>query len=490
MAAQGNPSPLDRFLRLFTDVRAGEGLTALLLATNVFLLLTCYYVLRPIRDGLILGESSAEVKSYTSAAMVVVLLVVVRLYGNLADRLPRRRLINLVTWIFAACLVVFYGLGRLGVQLGVVYFLWLGIFSVMIIAQFWSFANDIYHKEEGERLFPIVALGQSLGAVLGAGVAGVLVGPLGVYELMLVGAVLLVAQVQLTNYVDSRERRLKPATENTAMMTATGSIRLEDVQKMLEEAKEAEKAKPPPEEEEGTGAFALVFRTPYLLMIGVLMMLLNFVNTNGEYILGRVVAEGAAEAVAAGQAGGLTEVEYITAFYAVFNLGVALAGVLLQLFVVSRVVKYLGVGVGLMILPLTSVGAYSLIAFYPVLTYIRWAKTAENSTDYSLNNTVRNMLFLPTTREQKYKAKQTIDSFFVRVGDTLSAVLVLVGTTFLALSAAGFAAVNILAVIVWLALAYKIGHEYKRLVETGETPASRQPAGRGEPVRGESADGR
>ena len=145
----------------------------------------------------------------------------------------------------------------------------------------------------------------------------------------------------------------------------------------------------------------------------------------------------------------------------------------MQLFVVSRVVKHLGVGVGLMILPIMSLGAYSLIAFYPVLTYIRWAKTAENSTDYSLNNTVRNMLFLPTTREQKYKAKQTIDSFFVRVGDTLSAALVLLGTTVLALSVAGFAMVNIFAAVVWLVLAYKIGREYKRLVGTGETPAAR-----------------
>jgi AAA family ATP:ADP antiporter len=129
------------------------------------------------------------------------------------------------------------------------------------------------------------------------------------------------------------------------------------------------------------------------------------------------------------------------------------------------------VAVSLMILPIISLGAYSLIVFYPVLQYIRWAKTAENSTDYSLNNTVRNMLFLPTTREQKYKAKQAIDSFFVRLGDTMSAALVLVGTTFFALSTSGFAMVNLVAVFAWLALAFWTGKEYKRLVAAGETPS-------------------
>ena len=421
MSAENRASALDRFLRLFTDVRAGEGVTALLLATNVFLLMTCYYVLRPIRDGLILSEFSPEVRSYTSAAMVLVLIPVIRLYGILADRVPRQRLINIVTWIFAGCILLFLGLGQLGVPLGIIYFVWLGIFVVMIVAQFWSFANDIYSKEEGERLFPIVALGQSLGPVLGSGIV-VLVAGLGIYQLMILGAVLLLVQVQLTNYIDRREQRIKPEVETTAMLTATGSIRIEDVAKMLEEAKAKEATKDEP---------------------------------------------------APGQASGLTEAEYITAFYGLFYFGVNLVGALMQLFVVSRVVKYLGVGVGLMILPIASLGAYSLIAFYPVLTYIRWAKTAENSTDYSLNNTVRNMLFLPTTREQKYKAKQTIDSFFVRVGDTLSAALVLLGTTVLALSVAGFAMVNIFAGVVWLALAYKIGREYKRLVGTGDTPATR-----------------
>ena len=150
----------------------GEGRTAVLLALNIFLLLTAYYILKPVREALILGQGSAELKSYMSAGMVGVLALVVPLYGRLASQVSRQRLINVVTAIFAGCILVFYVLAQFGIQFGIAYFIWIGIFSVMIVAQFWGFANDLYTKDEGQRLFPIVGFGASLGAVLGAIIAG------------------------------------------------------------------------------------------------------------------------------------------------------------------------------------------------------------------------------------------------------------------------------------------------------------------------------
>jgi AAA family ATP:ADP antiporter len=194
------------------------------------------------------------------------------------------------------------------------------------------------------------------------------------------------------------------------------------------------------------------------------------VNTTGGYILDRIVRETANEAVSLGQAGGLSGEEYIAEFYARFYSVVNIASVLIQLFLVSRIVKYLGVPIAIMILPFIALGAYSVLAFYPMLTYVRWAKTAENATDYSLNNTVRNMLFLPCTREQKYKGKQVIDSFFVRAGDVLSGVIVFAGSSILVWGASGFAKFNILLVMIWLGMAFVVGREYRRLVATGESP--------------------
>lgn len=427
-------SRLERWLGTFTEVHAGEGRTALLLAANVFLILMAYYVLKPVREALILGEGSAELKSYLSALQVVLLALVVPAYGRLVSRLPRMRLINLVTGFFVACLVGFFVAAQADLHIGIVFFLWIGIFNLMIVAQFWSFANDVYTKEEGERLFVIVGFGASLGAVVGSRVADRLIEPLGINLLLLLGGVLLVAQGLMTNRIDRRERSGRQA--------------------------KTEAAGAPPKRAAGTSAFGMVFRSRYLLLIALMLMVLNLVNTTGEYILGSIVERSATNALAAGAAGGLSKEEIIGDFYSKYFTMVNVLGLVLQLFVVSRIVKYLGVGIAVMILPIISLGAYNVFVFLPLLPVVLTAKVLENSTDYSLNNTVRNMLFLPCTYEEKFSAKQAIDSFFVRMGDVLSALLVLVGTTMLSLQPRGFAAVNVVLVVVWLLLAWRVGRRY------------------------------
>ncbi|MFQ5529309.1 MAG: hypothetical protein ACE5FP_03085, partial [Gemmatimonadota bacterium] len=134
--------------------------------------------------------------------------------------------------------------------------------------------------------------------------------------------------------------------------------------------------------------------------------------------------------------------------------------------------KYVGVHLAILILPLIAIGGYVLLAFVPILSAVRWAKTAENGFDYSLQNTVRNILFLPLTREQKYKAKQVIDAFFWRAGDMLQAALVFAGTTWLSMGTAQFAMVNIVLGVVMLLLAWRIGTRYRDLVRSGRPPAT------------------
>jgi AAA family ATP:ADP antiporter len=215
----------------------------------------------------------------------------------------------------------------------------------------------------------------------------------------------------------------------------------------------------------------MVFQTRYLLLIALMLMLLNWVNTTGEYILGSIVEESAAATVAAGGAGGLSKEQIIGDFYSKYFTLVNVLGLILQLFVVSRVVKYLGMTWAVMILPMLSLVAYNVLTFVPVLGAVLTAKVLENSTDYSLNNTVRNMLFLPCTYEQKFSAKQAIDSFFVRMGDVLSALLVFVGTTVLALAPRGFAAVNAALVLVWLLIAWRVGRIYRTMHVEPQQPA-------------------
>jgi len=434
-------SLVERVLSLITDVRAGEGGTALLLTLNVFCLLALYSVLKPVRSALILSESGAVAQSYAAAAQASLLLILVPLYGKFASMVNRVRLISIVTLFFAANLLVFYALGLAGARIGIAFYVWLGIFNMMAPAQLWAFANDVYSQDRGKRLFPLVGIGGSLGAWIGAEIASALFGSLGPYRLMLFGVGGLVICMLITIWVHRREQRSVHADEP---------------------ARESEQPLGK------TGGFQLVFRQRYLLYIALLMIVLNTVNTIGEFLLASLVESEAVKAVA-GAAAGTTEANWIGGFMARFQANVNLLGLLLQMFVVSRIFKYIGVRGALFIQPGIALLSYTSMAFFPVLSIVRVAKTMENSSDYSIQNTTRQALFLPTSREAKYKAKQAIDAFFVRFGDMLQAVVVFIGTS-LAFTTQHYALLNIAMTAVWFVLAMGIASEHRKLT-AAEEPA-------------------
>jgi ATP:ADP antiporter, AAA family len=413
-------SLLERIFSIFATVHRGEGLTALLLMLNVFILLTAYYIIKPVREALILSGPGAEIKSYAGAGQALLLLLIVPLYSTVASRVNRLRLINGVIAFFISNLVVFYLLGQMKVPLGVVFFLWVGLFNLIVVAQFWSFANDIYTQEQGKRLFAIVGIGSSVGAIFGAELAGWLFKPIGAYGMMLVAAGLLVICIMLTNWVHFREGHRSRTQAQVAERPIGNS-----------------------------GGFKLVFGHHYLLLIAILVLLSNFAKTTGEFILGKAVAQ---HASVLASTGGLSPQVYIGEFYANFYLWVNLLSAGLQMFAVSRIMKYMGIGTALFFMPVIALGGYATLAFLPILSLVRIAKIAENSAEYSIQNTARQALFLRTSRQAKYKAKFAIDSFFARAGDAMSAVLVFAGTQ-LAFDLRSFALVNAASVVVWLVVA-------------------------------------
>jgi AAA family ATP:ADP antiporter len=278
-----------------------------------------------------------------------------------------------------------------------------------------------------------------------------LIAPLGIYQMLLVGAAGLIVQLQITSYVDRRESdpAKEPATAQTTHVVPAASVQ--------------------------SNAFALVIHNRYLLSIGLMLMVFFCVDATGEYILGSIVSERAAEAVRTGRTGGLAIEQVIGGFYSRYFALVNIGSLLLQLLVVSRIVKYAGVSRAAAVQPALAVLAYVMMGFVPVLGLMLAAKISEKSMDYSLNNTVRNMLFLPCTREEKYSAKQVIDSLFVRLGDVTSALVVFVGTTIGGLGAFGFARFNILLAATGLMLAVLVGRGYRRLTGPAESRQIAQP---------------
>lgn len=448
--------PVDRLLGLFSDVQAGEGSRALLMLANIFLILVCYYIIKTVREPLILNSEvpaflqrlgirgPAEVKTYASAGQALILMAFVPAYSWFASRVDRMRLIYGVTIFFAVNILAFAALLDSGMELiGVLFYVWVGFFSLSIIAQFWSYANDIYTKAEGNRIFPIIALGMTAGTPVGAWIAERMFSAhIEPHVMLYLSAAILVTTLVIYTIVNRGTEKAAKDDEAAAVSEAPLA---------------------------GRSGFTLVFASRYIMLIAGLMILLNLVNTTGEYILSRLVVAQADAALAADP--GFDTNAFIGSFYGNYFFWVNIIAVLFQAFLVSRLVKHLGLAGVLFALPLTSLAAYGIVALgVTSLAVVRWVKTAENATDYSVMNTARQLLWLPTSREEKYKAKQAVDSFFVRFGDLVSAVVVFVGTTWLALEVRGFALLNVGVVLVWLVVAAVLVKENRRLSAREEPP--------------------
>lgn len=436
MAEPTEKNLLERFLSLFTRVHPGEGVAVVLLAANVFLLLGCYYILKTVREPLILAEGSAELKAYAAAVQAALLFFVIPVYGWIASRMDRMRFIAASILFFVATLVVFYFLVRANAGVGFAFYIWLGIFNVFVVAQFWSFANDLYSEETGKRLFPIIGVGASLGAWAGSVFTEQLFDELHIVGMMPLAAVGLLIYLGLT-WLVNRRFRAQAVAEKT-----------DDV------------AKAPLGKE---GGFELVLTNRYLRLIAVLVLLLNVVNTTGGYILDRTLLESLNDLVAAAGPGVGREV-VIGQFYGSLFGWVNLLGLLLQLFLVPYLFRWIGVRGALFILPCIALGGYSMLIAFPFLAVIQIAKILENATDYSVQNTSRNALYLLTSREAKYKAKAAIETFFWRTGDMLQAGVVKLGVT-IGLGIQGFASVNVAFTAVWLVVVWMLFREHRRLSE-------------------------
>jgi AAA family ATP:ADP antiporter len=215
-------------------------------------------------------------------------------------------------------------------------------------------------------------------------------------------------------------------------------------------------------ERDSRGGFALVLSERYLLLIGLSILLLNLINTTGDFVLAemvnthaKMVANGSLEPEHAQE-------QVIGAFYGNFQTAVTTLTALIQIVFVTRLFKIVGVSPSLMFLPLFVVAGYSASALLPTLALITMVKVTENSADYSLQNTVQQALFLPTSRDVKYKAKAAIDTFVVRAGDLASAALVAVGVH-AKLDQHGFAWANVVIGVVWLVTSWQIGRRYRQL---------------------------
>jgi len=483
--ALDEPSVFRRLLVALAPVKRGELATVVILTVNVFVLLTCYYLLKVLREPMILLGGGAELKAYASAGQTLLLIGVVPAFSWLSSRVDRVRLLTTMQLIFIGCLITFYALAHARAPIGLAFYLWLGIFNVLVVSNFWSFANDLYNEEQGKRLFAIIGIGASVGAILGAFVPHLLHRVLGMYALMLVAAGGLAVSIALYRIADRRERmRDRPAHSISGQPDEPVAAREPAMTRK--------------------GGFALVIKDRYLRLLAAMLLIATVINSTGEYVIGKMatdrakqvaaeVAPAPASAAAAAGSGPAApsgkppaavdsaQGRYLESFYSDYYALVNLLSFAIQALIVARLLTWLGIRRALFVMPLIVLGGWVAVGLFVNVTMVRVEKTAENSLDYSLHNTLRQALFLPTDRDRKYKAKAAIDTFFFRMGDVIAGLgIVFLFVEVLGLGVRAFAVLNVVLAVCWLALVAGAGRVYDRLAAASgdATVGDRSRAGR------------
>ncbi len=452
--------PLERILSLFTKVRAREGTTSLLLLLNIFLILAAYYLVKPVREGwlavsVIQGFSKVEVKAISAFGQTILLLAILPFYARIAARWSRRQLVTR-SGVFFGTLMLFFWLLHPGFIFarvpysGILFYLFVGIFNVTLVAQFWAFAADIYGEERGKRLFPLVAIGAAAGAVFGSllGERLIRLEWLGAYELIILSLIPLAVAIKIARVIDTRGNYGTPSEWTTQRWEQ-------------------------PAAPEGDGPFKPIFNHRYLTAAAFLILIFNWVLTSGDIVLFGFV-QTALEAQFDGQGEMTAYIEtQTTAFYGDIYFWINLFGLLLQAFVVSRLIRVGGFGLLILTTPVIAVTAYASMLISPVLAVIKFMKIAEVSSNHSINNTARQMLWLPTTKSVLYQTKTAVDTLFVRLGDGLAALTLLLGTRLWKVELQTFLVINLVLAIIWIMLARFVMQEYKRLsAENGNIDAA------------------
>ena len=428
-------------LRRLIDVRPGEVAALLWASLFYFCVLCAYYVIRPIRDDMGVAGGVDNLPWLFTGTLLCMALANPP-YAALVSRLPRLTFITYTYRFFEANLLVFFGLllvtgAAQQIWIGRVFFVWTSVFNLFVVSVFWAFIVDVFSREQGKRLFGFIAAGATVGAMSGSAITASLVSVLGATPLLLVSVVLLEVAVFAM-------RRLSGIA--TALKTKTGV-----------ETTEAAEASPI-----GGGMLAGLSRaisSPYLLNVSLYMLLFTITAT----LLYFQQADIAAKA--------FTDRAARTGFFAQIDLIVNALTLFTQVFLTSRFLKALGVALTLSILPLLSVVGFAWLGTTPTIAAIVVLQVARRAGNFAIARPTREVLFTVLPREDKYKAKNFIDTVVYRLGDQVGAwSYAALGWFGLTLSGIAWAAVPVSAV--WLLNAFWLGKRQEHLAAAADAPAA------------------
>jgi len=439
---------ITRLVTRSVNLREGEGAALGWSFAYYFLLLCSYYILRPIRDEMGIA-GGVDNLAWLFTGTLVGMLLIHPVFTTLVKSLPRRRFVPLTYRFFIANLVVFFALFQLvpenSVWIGRIFFIWVSIYNLFVISVFWSFMTDIYRSAQSKRLFGVLAVGGTIGAMTGSGITSALVQALGPVNLLLISALMLEAAARVSGALEKAEQGLAVAGLQDEQPDADGGTNDPEARIRQQVADK---------QQEVIGGGVLdgvrdVLRSPYLLGIALLMLLFTITSTYLYFMQLDVVA-GASE-----------DSRVRTQLLANIDLIVNIITLITQLFLTGRLLRWLGVGMSLAFLPLLSLIGFGLVGVAPALLVVLVFQILRRAGNFAIQRPAREVLYTVLPRTEKYKAKNFNDTFVYRVGDQVGAwSYTLMGSLGLGVSSLALTMVPVSAV--WLLLALWLGVRYRQ----------------------------
>ncbi|MBV2122315.1 MAG: MFS transporter [Candidatus Thiodiazotropha sp. (ex Ctena orbiculata)] len=418
-------------LQRLASVQPGEGRAVLWSFLYFFSLLSSYYVLRPIRDemGIVAGIDQLQ---WLFTGTFVAMLLVVPLFGFITSRLQRRQFLPYVYLFFIFNLILFYLVFESAESLtnvARVFFIWLSVFNLFVVSVFWSFMTDLYRNEQAKRLFGLIASGGTVGALTGPLLTATLVQQLGTSQMMLISAGLLCLSILCINRLIHWQ--------------ATNSDREE------QNDRSSEKIEKPIGGSIWDGIL-LVLRSPYLMGICVLMLLFTLLSTFLYFQQAQIIKLAVADS------------EARTALFATIDLSVNALTLLIQTLITTRLIKGLGLAMVLALIPLLLCLGFVLLALFPALPVLVAVQVLRRAGNYAVMSPSREMLYVVLRRDEKYKAKNFIDTVVYRGGDAVSS-WVYTGFRTLGMSLSTIAWIAAPISLIWAWVAYRLGKQQNRI---------------------------
>lgn len=420
--------------RRLLNIQPGEGRAVTWSFLYFFALLGSYYILRPIRDemGIAVGVDQLQ---WLFTGTLVAMLLVVPLFGWITSRYPTPKFLPTVYLFFIACIALFYVLFDTQVAcrtVAIAFFIWLSVFNLFVVSVFWSFMADTYRDEQAKRLFGVIAAGGTAGAIAGPAATALLAHEVGTRGLLLISATLLaLALVCIWRLLAWRYGRSDP------------SPRVRDgIDKPI-----------------GGGLFdgiRLMLRSPYLLGIGVLILLYTTLSTFLYFQQAQIVKDA------------FDTPETRVAVFAGIDLAVNVLTLTMQTLLTGRLVKWIGLGTTLALVPLLLAVGFVALALLPTLAVLVAVQVIRRAGNYAIMRPAREMLYVVLSREEKYKAKNVVDTVVYRGGDAVSA-WVYTAMKALGMNLAAIAWVGVPLSLLWAWIAHRLGRWQEEIAQQQES---------------------